>query len=277
MNTKARSNKPDELKIGVMVSVLGHLSLFSFFLVKHIVFPETGFDNIPAIRVDLVALPDKEMPKAPPAPNRPEVPEAKAPPAPPPPPKAATAPAPAAKPAPKTAKKEPEAINLEKTRAQQQSALNRLKSLQALEKIESDVEKEKAESERRRLEAVAAASRAQAGEIKLKGNQVALGSELTGIDKLQHDEYRGALDRHIKPYWQLPEWLARQRYVARVLIRIDAQGRLLSKQLLNSSGNRDFDDSVLLTVDRSTPLPPPPEKFVSLASLQGIIIEFGGE
>ncbi|MBX3041280.1 MAG: TonB family protein [Bdellovibrionaceae bacterium] len=268
--------KTDDVKIGLMVSLLGHVSLVAFFLVRTLVFQDAPFDSLPAIRVDMVALPDKITPQAPPAPSNPDKPEVKAPPAPTPPPKQETAaPTPAPKPTTAPAKKEADTINLNKTKADQKSAIDRLKRLQALEKLENDLEKESAQNEKKRLEAMAAASRAQAGEIKLKGNQVAAGSELTGIDKLQHDEYRGVLDRHIKPFWQLPEWLARKQYTARVLIRIDAQGRLISKQLLKASGNRDFDDSVLLTIDQATPLPVPPEKFLSKVAVEGIILEFG--
>ncbi|HRO66499.1 MAG TPA: cell envelope integrity protein TolA [Pseudobdellovibrionaceae bacterium] len=267
--------KTDDVKIGLMVSLLGHVSLVAFFLVRTLVFQDAPFDSLPAIRVDMVALPDKITPQAPPAPSNPDKPEAKAPPAPPPPKQETAAPAPPSKPAPAPAKKEADTINLNKTKASQKSAIDRLKRLQALEKIENDLEKESAQNEKKRLEAMAAASRAQAGEIKLKGNQIAAGTELTGIDKLQHDEYRGVLDRHIKPFWQLPEWLARKQYTARVLIRIDARGRLISKQLLKASGNRDFDDSVLLTIDQAAPLPVPPEKFLSKVAVEGIILEFG--
>ena len=267
-----RSN--DDVKLGLLVSLGAHFVLVALLLIRNVLITDVSMDSLPAIRVDMVALPDKISTLTPPPPADESKPEAKAP------PEAMPAPVTpeSAKPAlpPKEiAKTEPDTINLKKTKASQKAALDRLKNMQALEKIENDLKKETSQAERKRLEALAAASRAQAGDLKLKGNQLAAGTELTGVDRLQHDEYRIALDRHIKPFWQLPEWLTNKSLSAQVLIRLDGEGRLISKQLIKASGNRDFDDSVLLTIDRAAPLPAPPEKFISKVSLEGIILQFG--
>lgn len=264
----------DEFKIGIGVSVLAHVSIIVFFLVRSLVIPEP-YEDIPAIRVDIVGLPDK-VKQLPPAPAEAAKPEAKAPE--PEPVKAEpAAPAEPAKAKPLPKKPDADAINLNKTKTKQADALSKLKSLDALDKIKKDVSREASDAERKRLEALAAEARAKAGEMKIKGNAIAAGSSLTGIDKLEHEEYRGRLDRHIKPFWQLPEWLARKGLKALVLVRVDAQGRAISKQITKSSGNPDFDASVLETIDRAEPFPAPPEKFVAKVGGDGILLEFGEE
>lgn len=265
----------DDFKLGIWVSLFAHFSLAVFFIVRSIVFTGDPYQDIPAIRVDIVGLPDKVQ-QLPPTPAEPKAPEAKAP-TPAPAPKAEpAAPEPAkAKPLPK--KPDTDAINLDKTKTKQSDALKKLKSLDALDRIKKDVSKEASEAERKRLESLAADAKAKAGEMKVKGNVIAAGSSLTGIDKLEHEEYRGRLDRHIKPFWQLPEWLARKGLRALVLVRVDAQGRPISKQVTKSSGNQDFDASVLETIDRAAPFPAPPEKFVAKVGGDGILLEFGEE
>lgn len=283
MNERAQSatGPQDELTNGFLVSMVAHLLIVLGFTVRLVFFPPDETSALPAVRVDLVALPDKVAPVEMPKPFKPEEPEAAAPPAPAPPaaatpPKTAEA-TPTPTPTPPKPKAEPDAINLEKTKARQKAALDKLKSLEALEKIEKDLAREKAEAEKKRLEALAAAARAQAGTVKIKGNQVAPGTSLTGIERLEHESYKGDLDRHIKQFWSLPEWLARKKLRARALVKIDEKGRLLSKRLTQPSGDPGFDDSVLQTIDQSAPLPAPPEKFVAKVAIEGILIEFGEE
>lgn len=249
-----------------MVSLLGHVSIVAFFLARAIVFKDSHFDSLPAIRVDIVGLPEKNA--ALPPPLQPDKPETKLP------PKAEPPPSPSApavedvKPKVDPLPEKKDAISLDKTKNKQKEALERLKKMQALDRIRNDVETEAKETRREQLLAQAA---------KVRGNQIAPGTELVGIEKLQHEDYRNALDRHIKPHWQLPEWLATKGYTALVLIRIDQQGRLISKQLMKTSGSTDYDTSVLDTVERAAPYPAPPEKFTAKAAVDGVLLEFGSE
>lgn len=277
MTERKLAERPqDDLINGFLVSMVAHLLIVFAFTIKVFFFPSDDSSLLTAQRIDIVALPDKALPTQMPKPAEPDQPEATAPPppsAPTPPPAAAKEPvvkAPQPKPTPDT-------VNLERAKAQQKAALNRLKSMEALEKIERDLERERAEAERKRLEAVAAATRAQAGAVRIKGNQISPGTSLTGIDRLEHESYRNDLDRHIKKFWSLPEWLARKKFRAKVLVKIDDKGRLLQKRMIESSGDREFDDSVVATLDQAAPLPPPPEKFIAKVAVEGILIEFGEE
>lgn len=253
----------DDFNRGVIVSMAIHVAIFGGFLVRNLVFPPKPYEAAPAVRVDIVALPDK-MPNLPPAPAPAPEPVAEKPA-----PKAEAKPAAPPKPLPKKAD---DAIKLEKTKDKEKAAIEKLKTMAAMDKIKEELARERTEAEKKRLEELGKA-RAQ----KIKGNVLSPGTALTGIDKLDYDEYGGALDRHIKPYWQLPEWIARKGYRAQAIVRVDARGQLISRQLIRSSGNPEFDQNALETIDRASPMPAPPEKLAAVVGTQGIVIDFGEE
>lgn len=235
-----------------------------------------------AIRVDIAdKLPDKIDTKAPlpPAPPEPSKPEAKAPPV------EETKPTPAPAPEPPKAKpvpvkpvppaKTPDAINLDKSKDKQKDALNKLKAMSALDKIREQQKAE--EAEKKRIAALAAASKVQAGAAKVRGARVSPGASLSGIEKLQFEQYWATLDAHIKQYWQLPEWLTDKGYVTIVLIRFDSSGKVTERRVSQGSGNKDHDESAIETVDKANPLPAPPDKFVDKVGIEGILVKFGEE
>ena len=111
----------DSFKFFLGLSVIFHLGLFLFFAVKMAFFPSEDIVIKSAVRVDIVALPDKvqkPVPKAPPAKPK----------------------APAPKPKVKTPKKK----DLGKIKAQQSDAIKRL---QAIEKLKASVKPKPAEPE----------------------------------------------------------------------------------------------------------------------------------
>ena len=109
---------------------------------------------------------------------------------------------------------------------------------------------------------------------KVKGNVLSAGTALSGLSKLQHDTYIADLDSHIKQHWSIPEYLAKKDYKAQVRVRIDENGQIISRQISKSSGNPNYDAEVLATVDKSAPFPRPPEKFIAIVQVDGILIGF---
>lgn len=267
----------DQFHKGVWISVGLHVGLFLLFTAKLAFFPSTDIDYQSAVRVDLVALPDKyNQTTLPPDAFDPKIPEAtkttdtqeKLEPEVKPKDSAVTKPTPAPSPKHDLAKKieaDKDAISLSKVKDKQKDALKKLKALEALEKIKNEVSKENA---------MAIGKKAQAGQIKVKGNIISAGASLTGVHKLDYDDYIGSLDRHIKYHWTLPQWLANKNYKARIRIKIDEKGRLISKDVVVSSGSRDYDEFALSTIDKSDPFPPPVEKFIAKAGIEGIVIGF---
>ena len=244
-----------EFKRIVIGSLLFHLSVIAFFAVKVAFFDSQTINYQASIRVDLVGLPDKQMPEHALAPASP-------------PPKSESQSAPASptpvalSPTQKTkpiaikdeaAKKPNEAIDL---KTKQKLALDQLKALQELKQ---DAQKAK-----------------DAGKPAppIKGNAIATGTSLRGINKMDYDTYIGDVDAHIKAQWALPEWLSNANLRARVRVKIDEKGYVTEKRLVLSSGNQQYDALAVDAVTRASPFPPPPEKFINIVGIDGIIFQF---
>lgn len=257
----------EQLSRGLGISFAIHALIVSFFTLKTVFFPSEQIDFTQAVRVDMVALPDKINPDSLPPVQAKE--EAK----PAPPAKEPTKPVtPKAESKPEPAKvalppKPEEGVNIEKVKNQQQKALDKLKALAALDKIKEEVaaEKEKAPP---------GAGKKDDGAQKVKGNVLSAGSSLTGLAKLEHQSYANDLHNHIKQHWSLPEWLAKKDYKAQAQVFIDTRGNVLGRKIVKSSGNSSYDDEVLATIDRAAPFPVPPEKLQAIMSADGIMIGF---
>lgn len=57
-------------------------------------------------------------------------------------------------------------------------------------------------------------------------------------------------------------------------IKINSEGFIISKKVEKSSGNSRYDQSVLRAVERSDPLPPPPQSMMREALAEGITLDF---
>lgn len=243
----------DSLSRNIFMSVAGHIAVVLVIFFQAVLIPHDPIDLRRAIRVDVVGLPEKMSetqlkPKA--EAPAPEVKEAKKP-----------------KPLPEKAAAEPpkpeapvmpnpKAKNIKKS---QEQALNQIKSLQALEKIKGQLKAEKEKSE---------------ASTVVKGNQVNAGNSLTGLEKIEFDRYFDDLEEKIRARWSIPQWLADAKLKAQVKVLIDDRGFVTAKNIIKSSGNPVFDDSVIAAVEESSPLPPPPKRLTGLLKTRGIIFNF---
>lgn len=235
-----------DLKKYVLISIAAHILIVLIFTVKAVFFTGEPIAYESAIRVDLVALPDKLKPqdKVPtPSPTEIEKP---------------ASPKETVKPTPK--EKVSDAINLNPNK-QKEAALKKLKQISAIEEIEKELQEE---NKRKALEKLQ----------KFKGNVLSSGSELTGVAKLQHDNYIATVEKQIRQNWEIPEWLSNKNLKAQVRVRFDENGNVISKDIFKSSGNPTFDDLALDTVQKSSPVPPPPAKFVRILSVEGLLLGF---
>lgn len=233
----------------LMIWSLGcHVAVVVFLSVKGILAADEPLMLDQAIRVDMVALPDKvrEAPKAIAAPEikKPPVQEK-----------------------PQTAAQQKEKPSLTKTGKsapsvdEKSEALNRIKALQKIEEqVQSDKEKERAEN--------------LAKQKTLKGNVLSAGSNLRGLNKIDYEAYLTDLDRHVKGHWSLPEWMADGKFKARVFVTIDEKGYVTNRRILNSSGDSSFDELAIKAIDEASPFPAPPEKFVEIVGVRGIVFGF---
>jgi TonB family protein len=252
----------DELKRALGYSVALHVAMFLIFAVRAFLNPSPAIDIESAIRVDIVAMPDKvaqlpPMPVEAPAPKPEKLepkPEAKTEPEKPKLPKAAAVP-----PKPDNTK-----INLNKTKRDQEAALKRL---EALEKMKNSMKEPPAET---KPETKVAPAQKPA---QVKGNVVSHGASLKGIAKLDYQNYNDAIHEHIHKFWNLPQWMANANLSAVVLVFVDAQGHIIKKSVIRSSGRPEFDERALKAIESASPLPHPPSELVDVLSVEGMQIE----
>jgi TonB family protein len=214
----------DSFKTFVAVSLAVHLIVVFGVTIKQAFFNNQTIIVPQAMRVDIVALPDKEVER--PAPVAPA-------------PKPVAIPKPEAKPLPKPKPKE----NLKDS---EKKALEKLKELEAIDKIKSAVSEEKAKPE-------------PVPTVK-KGNIVSSGSSFSGISQLRVNEYLSSLTAKVQDHWTLPQFLSDSNLKAAVLIDIDAQGNLVKREIYASSGNSVFDASCMSAVADAAPFTPPPDE-----------------
>ena len=236
-------NAGDSFSRAVWISIGLHIFLFLSLTIKYIFFKGEPLIYENAVRVDLVALPDKLPPAESAAPQPIEPPKQVIPP-----------PAKLPKVEPKN-----DEINLDKSKLKEKAALKKLKEMDAFEKIKRQMEAEQ---------------RLKAAEKVFKGNQLSSGTELRGLSKLDHDNYIANVKKKIYDNWDLPEWLAQKDLKAQVLARFDENGNLIYKQMLKSSGNPSYDELIMDALQKSSPVPVPPEKLSKIISQEGILIGF---
>ncbi|MCB0390747.1 MAG: TonB family protein [Bdellovibrionales bacterium] len=226
----------------VSFSVFGHVAVILFFTVKLLFFPSENIEISNAIRVDMVALPDKKIPQVQQSIEKKE------------PPKAVVEP-------PKENKPKEKKLQIKNTKQEQNKALDRLKALSALENFKSEVEEVKNEPPVKQSELY-------------KGNVITKGSDLKGLSQLQYNEYLDKLEKHVKGYWVLPQWLADSNLKALIKVTIDERGYITSKEIQTSSGDSVFDGKALEAIDKASPCPIAPKNLQTLLAHEGIIFKF---
>lgn len=246
----------DDFSRGILISIGLHFVLICLFIFKAVFYPSDPIRMERAIRVDMVALPDKkaELPseaktQAPPAPviEQKEQPKAE--------PKAEPQPEKVALPKPEP--KKPEAVDLRKTKNAQTSALKRLEALKRLQGAAKPAENPK-----------------PGNTAPIKGNAISPGTSLTGIAKLEHDDYITSLDDKIKQQWNLPAWLANGNFKARVVVYLDSRGMITKMVMTQSSPNPVFNEKCMEAIQKAAPFPPPPDRLTNIFAVDGFEVGF---
>ena len=233
------------------LSTVFHLGIFVLFMVKVFVFPSEIPIHQRSLRVDVVALPEKQLGQkqkasgeqktivgTKPQRTKPEKTDSKK-----------TVEKPKKMKSSKLHSKKKESF-----KSKQSSAVDRLKAIKKMEKGREPKE--------------------ESGKKKYKGNLLNRAQSLGGLEKLHHESYLDQLDYHIRSHWSLPGWLANSRLKARVLLLIDKNGMILNKSFVLKSGNDDFDQYVFRTLEKANPLPSPPDDLVDFYSTRGVELRF---
>lgn len=254
----------DRLNRALGYSIAFHLLLFAAFAVRTVFYPSEPLILEDTIRVDIVALPDKQTAKLPPPPAPAEPIPSVPVPAPVTPPQAAQPPPTApAIPKPETPK-----VNLNKVKQEQASALKRLEALQNLEKMVKSQPSSSTETK---------APVTQTQSAPIKGNAESAGTALKGIARIDHQSYLGVIRDSVKRQWNLPKWLATAGLSARVRIHLDAKGFVIKKDMVTSSSNPVFDERLLAAIDSASPFAPPPDTLTNRVNIDGIELDFSPE
>lgn len=226
-------------------SFAAHIVIVLILTVKAVFFPTEDIIISNAVRVDLIALPDKIKP---PKEHEEEKPKAK------------EEPKPEEKPIEKKlTNADKKKILVEKAQLEQQKALDSLKDQlkrdkEAIEEVKKSLEKP---------------------EPKIyKGNILAPGSEITGVAKIEYDKYFDQLRSSIKGQLILPKWLKDANLKTYVLIKIDERGYVVFKSVTQPSGNEMYDNLILTAIGKASPLPAPPERLTGIIQVDGITLRF---
>ncbi len=231
----------DTFRQQVWISVSFHGAIAILLLFRAFFLPDEPLQIHDSIRVDIVGLPDK-IQQSPPK-QAIEAPPAKVAL-----PNKPDLPAPALKQKPLNTKK------LEK------NAFDRLKALEAIDKLKAEKETPK--------------DTPSPKPETFKGNAVANGDSLHGLERYEFDEYFSVLRNTIQQHFHLPQWLAETDLHAQAVAYIDENGYVIRKEIVKSSGNDIFDGMVLDSLEKSSPLTPPPARLVNILKYRGAIFNF---
>lgn len=251
-------------KRGVGLSVAAHLLVLLFFVVNIFYIKKPTLDLSQAIRVDMVGLPDKVDPRQLPGKIQQKPTEEKV-----------SKLEETEKIEPKKAEKLPTkvkpvqpvedtAVSLKKTKSKQKEALEKLKKISAIEKIKQEI---KTEEQQKQIHQEAAKAIA-------KGRVISAGTSLSGLDKIEANDYLQAVDQQVKQQWALPQWLMNKPFKAQVHVKFNISGEIIARVILRSSGDNTYDNYCLQAVDKAAPFPKVPEKFTEKFSVDGVVIGF---
>ncbi len=133
--------------------------------------------------------------------------------------------------------------------------------------------RERLRAEQKRQELMAKlkgeASTGGGGRPLLAGNKISEGYSVTGDVAKDQDIYVGKIEARLRQFWTVPAWMDTGKLTAKVLVKVAPDGRVISKEFLKSSGNAEFDGYVVSTIERASPLPPPPDTLKHIALENG--------
>ncbi len=247
MNMPVQIRYQDDFSKCIRWSLVGHFVVAAFMIFRAVFYPSVPIFIQRAIRVDMVALPTKSQfianPSTPvPIPVEVKLPEPIAP--------------PVTKKLPDVKKIDPKKIDLKKSTTAQDDAIKRLQAFKKLAEMSKAKEPIPAKSA-----------------TPIRGSVLAAGSSITGLNKIDYNDYLEKLDDKIKSHWNLPSLLKNQSFTATVMVYIDGSGNITKKVLAKSSGNSVFDEKCLEAIEHSSPFDRPPEKLANILAVDGI--EFG--
>ncbi len=250
-------------------------------------FTPESIDISQAIRVDMIGLPDKIIENTPTTPEVNKKPTDEIKPAEPIKPIEEKVSAPEPQPELKTEKLpekappakpiEKDTIKLEKEKKNlvknQKDAIAKLKKLSAIEKIKEELEAEKTQKALEQAQALKLKNEKATAQL-IKGRVISKGTALTGLDKIQSNDYLAKIDSLIKAQWQLPQWLVGKPFKAKILLKLDSTGAIIYNKIYQSSGQNTYDQYCISAIEKAGPFPEVPHKLTEVFKEDGLLIGF---
>ena len=229
------------------LSIYFHTALFLAFTVKLIFFKRKDVFVSPSLRVDIIALPDKNPA---PLPSKEEKKEVKV----------------EEKIEKKTEIKEDPQPSIKKKLSDVKDKIFTKKE-KSLEELQKEILKNYLNSNKK-------PKKASPKKNLAKGNVLSPGTSLEGIQKLNYDIYLEELSNHVRSQWSIPNWLSQEHYRCVVNVKIDKLGNLISKSIQSSSGISEYDSRALAAVDKANPFPKPPNELHKIIRFDGVALGF---
>lgn len=280
MNRKTKDNLNKYLWVSAIIHIV-----FMFVFSGVIKFSDDEFIVPASIQVDLVAPPEAlpQKNQAAPEPVKPE---------PQPEPKPVEEPKPD-KVLPKKepeVKKEPEGpkVNLEQEKKKKKLAKEKKLKEEKLKKELAKKKKLKKEKQRKKdqdqamnklkqkaaLDKLMKESDQPAENKPITGARLNPGTSFSGMDAIQFSQYYDTLKVHLFNNWSLPQWLSELDLKAQALVVIDGNGYVIRKEIIKSSGNPNFDNTILGAIEKASPFPVAPDRLKSKVQNKEIVFGF---
>jgi len=257
MNVPAQLHPSDDFVKCIRWSFIAHVILLGLMVLRAAFYPSESIVVQRAIRVDMVGLPEKSQVVSPIPEQASKTKSAEKPTE-----KAELKPTQVAKKAlPEVKNIDSQKLDLRKTKSAEEDALKRLEAFKKL------AEMSKASAQNNQAKAAPPAP-------PIRGDVLAAGAAIGGLNKIDYDSYLEKLDEKVKSNWNLPRLLKNQNLAATIVVYIDGNGNILKKEVKKSSGNSVFDEKCVESVVRSAPFDPPPLKLSNILAVDGIELGF---
>lgn len=113
--------------------------------------------------------------------------------------------------------------------------------------------------------------------LLVEGNKLSKGTSISGryqSDVAEFDRYVLNLPNIIRPFWKLPSFLKEAKLNARIIVYINDSGRVVHHRFISKSGNTEFDERVIQSIERSQPFPIPISGIKDTLLSEGVILGF---
>ena len=114
--------------------------------------------------------------------------------------------------------------------------------------------------------------------LALEGNKLSRGGvvvgENQGFSSDDYEIYLSSIPAQVRPYWKLPSYLKGEELKARLKIRINGKGRVISLDIVESSGVEEFDQRAINAVKNVKIFTVPSSSIREELAIRGVILGF---